>query len=67
MMKSFNFLFGLMLAERILKHTDNLSKTLQYSVKSAVEAHSISQLSIAVLQKVRILTFALISYGLLYN
>ena len=51
MMKSFNFLFGLMLAERILKHTDKLSKTLQHSAMSAVEAHSISQLSIAVLQK----------------
>ena len=28
-MKDFDFLFGLLLGEWILKHTDNLSKTLQ--------------------------------------
>ena len=65
MMKSFNFLHGLMLAERTLKHMDNLSKTLQHSAMSAVEAHSISQLSIGVLQRC-VLTFALISFGDLY-
>ena len=53
MMKSFKFFFGLMQAERILKHTDNLSKTHQHSTISAVEAHSDSQLSMAVLQKMR--------------
>ena len=42
-MKTFGFLFGLMLAERILKHTDNLSKTIQASSISAVEACSLSQ------------------------
>ena len=63
-MKSFDFFFGLMLAERILKQRDNLSKTLQHSSMSAVEAHSISQLSIAVLQKY-ILTYVSISFGLL--
>ena len=51
MMKYFNFLIGLMLAERILNHTDNLSKTLQHLAMFAIEAHSISLLSIAVLQK----------------
>lgn len=30
-MNSFKFLFGLLLAERILKHTDNLSRTIQAS------------------------------------
>ena len=53
MMNFSNFLSGLMLAETILKNTDNLSKTLQYSAMSAVEAHSISQMSIGVLQKIR--------------
>ena len=52
-MKEFNFLFGLMLAERILKHSDNLSKTIQATVMSAVEASQLSQLSIEVLQKMR--------------
>ena len=41
-MKIFDFLFGLILAERILKHTDNLSNTMQTSSMSAVEARSVS-------------------------
>ena len=52
-MKDFNFFFGLMLAERILKHADNLSKTIQATTMSAVEAHHISQLSVSVLEKMR--------------
>lgn len=30
-MKTFNFLFGAMLGERILRHSDNLSRTLQHA------------------------------------
>ena len=41
-MKKFDFLFGLMLAERILKHTDNLSKTIQAIAMPAVEARGLS-------------------------
>ena len=52
-MKTFDFLFGLMLAERILKHTDNLSRTLQASSMSAVEARLLSQSCIAVFEKIR--------------
>ena len=52
-MKTFGFLFGLILAERILKHTDNLSKTMQTSSMSAVEARSISQTCITVFNKIR--------------
>ncbi len=52
-MRSFDFLFGLMLAERVLKHTDNLSKTLQRSSMPAVEAHSLSHLCVAVFTKMR--------------
>ena len=63
-MKTFGFLFGLILAERILKHTDNLSKTMQTSSMSAVEARSISQTCITVFNKIRT-TFPLISFGLL--
>lgn len=52
-MNSFKFLFGLMLAERILKHTDNLSRTIQASSMPAVEARSLSRLCIAVFEKIR--------------
>ena len=52
-MKTFDFLFGLMLAERILKHTDNLSKTLQTSSMSAVEARSIAKSCVNVFEKIR--------------
>ena len=38
-----------MLAERILKHADNLSKTIQATTMSAVEAHH----SVSVLEKMR--------------
>jgi len=52
-MKTFDFLFGLILAERILKHTNNLSKTLQTSSLSAVEACSILKLCVTVFEKIR--------------
>ena len=43
----------LMLAERILKHTDNLSKTLQATEMTAVEAKHLSQLCIKVFEKIK--------------
>ena len=52
-MKTFDFLFGFILAERMLKHTDNLSKTMQTSSMSAVEAHTISQTFITIFNKIR--------------
>lgn len=52
-MKTFDFLFGLILAEKILKHTDNLSKTLQTSSMSAVEARSIAKSCVKVFEKIR--------------
>ena len=51
-MKDFDFLFGLLLGERILKHTDNLSKTLQATAMSAVEAYSVAKLCIDVFKKI---------------
>ena len=42
-----------MLAERILKHTDNLSRTIQASSMPAVKARSLSRLCIAVFEKIR--------------
>ena len=36
-MKTFNYLFGVLLAERILTPTDNLSKSLQRTDKGRLE------------------------------
>ena len=44
-MSQFSFLFGLMLAERVLQHTDNLSKTLQNPNLTAIEGERIAQLT----------------------
>ena len=52
-MKGFGFLFGPMLPERILKHTDNVSKTMKASLISAVDACLLSQMCAAVLEKIR--------------
>ena len=52
-MKDFDFLFGLLLGERILKHTDNLSKTLQATAMSAVEAYGVAKLCTDVFKKIR--------------
>ena len=48
-MKEFDFLLGLMLAEHILKHTDNLSKTIHTTAMPAVEARGLSKLCIQVI------------------
>ena len=42
-----------MLAERLLKHCDNLSKTMQSTVIPVVEARWLSELCVAVLQQMR--------------
>ena len=52
-MNDFDFLFCLLLAERILKHTDNLSKTIQATSMSAVEGRRLSQLCTEVLKSLR--------------
>ena len=52
-MKEFDFPFGLVPAERILKHTDNLSKTIQATTMPAVEARGLSKLCIQVFEKMR--------------
>ena len=50
-MKEFDFLICLLLAERILKHTDNLSKTIQATSIPAVEGRRLSELCIQVLNR----------------
>ena len=52
-MKEFDFLFGLLLGEQILKHTNNLSKTLQATAMSAAEAYRVAKLCIDVFKKIR--------------
>ena len=52
-MKSFDFFFVLMLGEFILKHSDNLSKTLQNVDVSAAEAQKVAEMTVSTLQSVR--------------
>lgn len=52
-MKTFDYLFGMVLGERLLKHTDNLSKTLQNPSLTASEGQQIAQLTIETLQQIR--------------
>jgi hypothetical protein len=47
------FLFGLHLCERILKITDNLSKTLQNKSLSAAEGQAVTKLTVATLKGMR--------------
>ena len=52
-MQKFDHLFGIMLGEKLLKHTDNLSKTLQCKDLSAVEGQEIAKLTVQTLQAIR--------------
>ena len=44
-MERFEYLFGLVLGKRVLKHTDNLSKTLQSPSLTAAEGQHIAELT----------------------
>ncbi len=52
-MNTFRFAFGTMLAEMILRHTDNLSRSLQDKVCSATEGQSIGAMVVDTLQSLR--------------
>ena len=52
-MSTFDFFIGVSLGERILKHTDNLSKTLQHKDISASEGQQVAELSVKTLQSMR--------------
>ena len=52
-MLSFNFLFGLLLGSLLLRHSDNLSKTLQHKTMSSAEAQRIAKLTVDVLRSLR--------------
>ena len=55
-MEKFEFLFGLVLGARILKHTDDLSKTLQLSSLTAAEGQKLADLTCQTLEKIRNVT-----------
>ena len=48
-MKTFTYLLVSMLSELVLKHTDNLSKTLQYVSMSAAESQQVTAMTVATL------------------
>ena len=52
-MHSFDFLFGISLGSLILRHSDNLSKSLQHQSMSAAEGQHLAELSVKVLQSLR--------------
>ena len=52
-MKTFNFIFGTLLRETVLRHTDNLSKALQKKSCSAAEGLTIADMVIRTLSTLR--------------
>ena len=52
-MATFDLLFGLQLSMKILKITDNLSKTLQKQSLSAAEGQSVAELIVKTLKSMR--------------
>ena len=52
-MSTFPYLFGVLLGESILKHTDNLSKILQSPALTAAEAHHVADLTSQTLERIR--------------
>jgi hypothetical protein len=52
-MVSFDFFFGLVLGEMLLRHTDNLSRTLQHSYISAAEGQVAATMTASTLSSIR--------------
>ena len=52
-MKTFDFFYGIRLGELVLKHSDNLSKTLQSPRLSAAEAPRIVAITLKTLESLR--------------
>ena len=52
-MSTFEFFIGVVIGKRILKQTDNLSKTLQHKDISATEGQEVANLSVQTLQRMR--------------
>ena len=52
-METFDFYFGVQLGNLVLRHSDNLSKTIQKLTLSAGDCQSLASLSIKTMQKLR--------------
>ena len=52
-MKTFTYLFGSMLSKLVLKHTDNLSRTLQHVSMSVAEGQQVTSMTVATLNSMR--------------
>ena len=52
-MATFDYLYGVMLGELILNHSDNLSRTLQKHDISAAQGQEVAKLTVQTLQKIR--------------
>ena len=52
-MITFTYLFGSMLGELVLKHADNLSRTLQRASMSAAEGQQITAMTVSTLNSMR--------------
>ncbi|KAL5514956.1 hypothetical protein EMCRGX_G000052 [Ephydatia muelleri] len=52
-MRTFDFLFGIMLGELLLRHSDNLSKTLQSRHMSAAEGQKVAAMTVKTLKSLR--------------
>ncbi len=52
-MSTFDYLYGNILGELILRHTDNLSRTLQHKTLSAAEGQQVAQMTLETLKKIR--------------
>ena len=52
-MKTFNFFFGVCLLHTVLRHADNLSKTLQHTKLSAAEGQHLAKMTVATLKMIR--------------
>ena len=56
-MKTFNYLFSVLLGEAILRNTDNLNHTFQHEHLSAAEGKNVTSLTVKTLEQTRHLLF----------
>ena len=57
-METFNYLYGAILGKTILRHTNNLSSTLQHKTLSAAEGQQVAITTIATLTSLRSDTYS---------
>ena len=51
-MKTFNFVYGAILGEMILRHADNLSSTLQHKSMSAAEGQQVALMTVQAMKSI---------------